>query len=247
MIDAKHWEELNKIFITIHSITNLKEMRTKLLEQMKTIIDFDSAIIDLCQLKGETFHFVDPTVINIPKEYIESYYTHFQSKDYANWIFMQDSSIVYRDSDLIGNNMRNQSDLYKEWLSPLGLYYVAGTSTVNNGVLQGSITLFRNENTNDFSDNDLQMLENINIHLGIRLKKDYPNGLSVIGSTKYHNLTEREIEVVELILGGFSNKEISKILFVSETTIKKHLYNVYKKFNIKSRTQLVHLINNSDS
>lgn len=43
------------------------------------------------------------------------------------------------------------------------------------------------------------------------------------------NLTKSENYILELILSGKRNKEICKILFISEATLKTHLNNIYKK------------------
>lgn len=46
---------------------------------------------------------------------------------------------------------------------------------------------------------------------------------------KKSDLTKSEMTIIELILQGFSKKEITKKLFVSDATIKTHLNNIYKK------------------
>jgi DNA-binding NarL/FixJ family response regulator len=50
-------------------------------------------------------------------------------------------------------------------------------------------------------------------------------------------LTGREIEVLTLLAHGSSNKEIAAKLFISETTVKGHLRNVFAKLNVLSRTE----------
>lgn len=52
-------------------------------------------------------------------------------------------------------------------------------------------------------------------------------------------LTEREMEVLQLISEGFSNVEIGERLFVSENTIKTHVSNLFVKLDVKRRTQAV--------
>lgn len=52
-------------------------------------------------------------------------------------------------------------------------------------------------------------------------------------------LSNRETEVAELLTQGLPNKEIANRLFVTEKTVKFHLTNVYKKMNVKSRSQLI--------
>jgi len=55
------------------------------------------------------------------------------------------------------------------------------------------------------------------------------------------HITEREKEIVDLILLGKSNKAIGAILFISEKTVKNHVYNIYKKLGINSRFELMGL------
>jgi two-component system NarL family response regulator len=51
------------------------------------------------------------------------------------------------------------------------------------------------------------------------------------------SLTSREVGVLELVAKGMSNKEIGAALFVSETTIKYHLKNIYSKLGANDRTE----------
>jgi len=51
-------------------------------------------------------------------------------------------------------------------------------------------------------------------------------------------LTEREIEVLELVTAGLRNKEIAARLGISENTAKFHLKNILEKLHAESRTEL---------
>ena len=57
-------------------------------------------------------------------------------------------------------------------------------------------------------------------------------------------ISQREAEIVALILRGFSNKEIAEKLFISLETVKKHLFHIYKKVGVKNRLQLSYFIQN---
>jgi LuxR family transcriptional regulator, maltose regulon positive regulatory protein len=50
-------------------------------------------------------------------------------------------------------------------------------------------------------------------------------------------LSERELEVLQLIAAGKSNRQIASELFVSVGTVKTHINNVYRKLDARSRTQ----------
>lgn len=52
-------------------------------------------------------------------------------------------------------------------------------------------------------------------------------------------LSNREAEVADLVARGLSNKEIANQLFITETTVKLHLTNIYNKMFLKSRNQLI--------
>ncbi len=53
-----------------------------------------------------------------------------------------------------------------------------------------------------------------------------------------HNLTQREAEVLKFILEKRKRKDIAQVLFVTESTIKKHTANIYKKLEVANRTEL---------
>jgi DNA-binding CsgD family transcriptional regulator len=55
------------------------------------------------------------------------------------------------------------------------------------------------------------------------------------------SITPRELEVLELIAQGLSNREIAEKLFVSENTVKTHSSRVFDKLGAKRRTQAVQL------
>lgn len=54
-------------------------------------------------------------------------------------------------------------------------------------------------------------------------------------------ITPRELEVLELIAQGLSNKEIAGRVFVSENTVKTHSSRVFDKLGARRRTQAVQL------
>lgn len=54
-------------------------------------------------------------------------------------------------------------------------------------------------------------------------------------------LTAREQEVLKLILSGKSNREIAQALCISESTVKSHAGNIYSKYNVSGRAELISL------
>lgn len=54
-------------------------------------------------------------------------------------------------------------------------------------------------------------------------------------------LSEREIEILDLVAKGKKNKEIAKILFISERTVANHLRNIYQKMDAKNRMDAINI------
>ena len=52
-------------------------------------------------------------------------------------------------------------------------------------------------------------------------------------------LSTREIEILELVAGGASNKEIAKQLWISDTTVKSHVLHIFNKLEVTDRTAAV--------
>lgn len=77
-----------------------------------------------------------------------------------------------------------------------------------------------------------------------RLKKRLDKKLRLEMLCKKNNLSDREIEIVKLIIRGKSNNDIKDTLFISLQTVKKHIYNIFNKLGVKSRYQLITMINN---
>lgn len=57
----------------------------------------------------------------------------------------------------------------------------------------------------------------------------------------FFDLTEREKEILELLVQGLSYKEIGVYLNISTNTAKKHVINIYEKLHVNSRAQALHL------
>lgn len=51
-------------------------------------------------------------------------------------------------------------------------------------------------------------------------------------------LTNREVELVKMVGRGLRNKEIANKLFITEATVKTHIFHIFRKLNLESRTQL---------
>jgi len=57
-----------------------------------------------------------------------------------------------------------------------------------------------------------------------------------------YELTNREIEILEEVYDGKTNTQIAEALFISESTVKAHIYNLFRKLGVKSRVEAVCIV-----
>ena len=52
-----------------------------------------------------------------------------------------------------------------------------------------------------------------------------------------YNITKREYEVLSMVVCGYSNSRIARELFISLSTVKAHLENIYQKLDVHNKVQ----------
>lgn len=60
-----------------------------------------------------------------------------------------------------------------------------------------------------------------------------------VKSEEIELLTAREIEIARYVCDGKSNREIAEILFISQNTVRNHIYNIYRKLEVTNKIELM--------
>ena len=84
-----------------------------------------------------------------------------------------------------------------------------------------------------FSEDELTMLRLLQPHL------DSAVGRALSGQAAEELLTPRELEILAYVRGGRSTRDIASLLWVSTSTVRKHMENVYAKLGVHSRAEAV--------
>ena len=79
------------------------------------------------------------------------------------------------------------------------------------------------------------------VHDGTRVVHEFPVHVwtSTWVDTSDTSLTPREIELLSLVASGLTNAEVSRAMFLAESSVKTYLKRVYRKLGINSRSQAV--------
>lgn len=253
MLKHEELEILNDIIASIHSISNNTSVRRIFLEKLRKLISFNFSDFCTGMVRSKGYpQLADPVIVSgfekrFEDEFISQYESVYAQMDYVNWLFLSQESLVYRESDLINEELRMKSPFYLNYLKPFDLVHIAGIVLAGNSKFYGAVTLYKSAKQGDFSDKDMYILKLLLPHLAIRFCQEKDPGERYENKGAYilkHNylLTKREIEVMELVYRGYSNVEIAEKLDLAPNTVKKHIYNMFEKINVSSRTQMVKFV-----
>ena len=72
------------------------------------------------------------------------------------------------------------------------------------------------------------------------------NNIHAVGASTLAALTDRERRIAELVSDGLTNNEVGAQLMLSPRTVEAHLGHIYRKYGLRSRTQLARLVLTND-
>ncbi|MDC8830266.1 helix-turn-helix transcriptional regulator [Alteromonas gilva] len=206
-------------------------------------------INNLIEVSGSGFFLVQPDMqhscaylSNTPTEIEKAYTSFYFTLDPLNPSNFKDSDvrIVTLDSQIPQHELL-ASRYYQEFMQPYRHRYVADIFLRNaRQEIIAVISLLREKHLEDFSARDIELLEAIHGFLEYTLNMVYlpkrENERSAL--QQHYGLTDRELDVVELLISGASNKEIARRINMGIATLKTHLHHIYRKASVQSRTEL---------
>lgn len=246
-LETNDWMVINNIVYQINSIDDCVNMRKNFLTQMGLILDFDSADFYIAsELNSHTL--TNPVFYNYKPKEDEDYMDKYDSLDYSRGLMFGGKSKVYRESDIISEQKRVQTEYYKKYFEPNNWHHTLNMILAHKNQFVGVVCFFRLKGKPDFAYEDSFVLDMIKEHLAFRLYKDLSNSssenekISVSQCASLYGLTQREESVLCELMNGLENNEISNKLCITNNTLKKHVLNIYRKLNIKNRVQLFKMV-----
>lgn len=139
----------------------------------------------------------------------------------------------------------NEPDLlksvyYREFMQPLDHRHVADMFFRRGPDIIAVLTMLRSAELGPFVEAELHLVRRLQPFLEYTLNREYQprryRERDELGEN--YGLTDRELDVVEYIVAGASNKIIARELQLSLATIKTHIQHVFQKLGVSSRTAL---------
>jgi DNA-binding CsgD family transcriptional regulator len=199
----------------------------------------------------ENHNVTDSISLNIDRFIIDDYLTNYYDMDILTPKGVSpniDKQNVFHNIDLISNQQYEKSEFYIRFMSKYQFYYDLGVFLFDGTKLWGIIDFVRSKEEKPFTRMECNSLEIIGRFITQKLRENHLilNGSTNFSDSKKMNslqfLTQKEKEVLELAKRGYANWEIASELYISVNTVKKHMQQLYRKFNVNNRTSLCHKV-----
>jgi len=225
-----------------------KELRTS---QFPNHFQVESlALINgLFELSSSAFYLIDPNMQQkgivlqgISKESDKAYKTIYKDLDLSHPSrFVNRSETVVCLEDLYRTQTFRQSVYYQDFLQPMNIEHACDMFFRCDGKIIAVLTMLRDSSLLKFDEDEIAKLSEIQRFLEYSINLLYlPARISQRESiSNSYGLTDRELDVLEWVIGGVENKIVAKELSISLATVKTHLIHIYTKFNVNSRSKLL--------
>ncbi len=246
------WDQINAFLLYVGGATDRDDLFDRMLKGTGDIIPWDVGIgvfdRDIrCVACG-----------GWDRRTYEHYNTHYYAK--VPFILYDERGVARRGKDVVQWGRMPDSEFTRDFARPLGLD--SGLSPFRPA-WPLNVSIQRSKDSPPFTRRDCEILDVLNGHFhnymtllsrcGARSKgspddprsdgEPSPNcGAAVREALRLgYRLTEREMQLLEGLCDGLSNKALAANLFVSERTVKAHLTSIFGKTGCRSRMELVAL------
>lgn len=237
---------INNIIYEIHSSTDFNSMKQTLLSLLCLLIPNSCSSILMADHTDSSHLLIDPVCFPTSFVEMENIYLSLEDADLMRWIMMTKQSMTVRESDLTPEQQLIQTPIYQKCYKPFGLHFSTQVYLVHKEIFLGVLTLYRSKAEGDFTENELFILKALEKHLSLRFYNEFNTPSTPSTSNSYlielvyqYHLTNREVEVLQLIFDGLNNEKIAEQLCISNFTLKKHIQNLYNKLGVSSRWDLL--------
>lgn len=115
---------------------------------------------------------------------------------------------------------------------------------VYEGQLAGTINFARYKDTPSFSSQDIVNASALCLHISAILAKLRSQPQFFSGDRSLARLSDRELQIANLVARGFTNAKIGRELWITENTVKQTLKRIFRKLEVSARTEMVAKLTN---
>jgi len=203
-------------------------------KELQRIIPAMVALLEYEWITGKKF--ITDEDVNCAIAMVEQIGNIYDNSEFAYWLFKARKQQIKLNEFYDGYNMYNKTNALKSAV----LWRQKGCA------YEQALALF--EGSEEDKKTAIELVHNLGaeaiyekMKFEMRLSgiKSIPRGIRKSTMANPANLTERELDVLQLLKEGLQNKEIANKLFISPKTVDHHISSIFFKLDVNSRTKAV--------
>ena len=226
---------LHSLFQKIATASTEAELRFKLMDHLSQHFGVQRWGISLLD---EENNLISCDTQGVSDRFIEKYQQIGRSVDPV-LKYVQKYHAPAHEELVLPNQTWKQSQLYQRCCIEGGHEHIMTGPIVGQGKLIGTINFARVGNTPAFNTQDLNNLSAICLHVSTCLANLRSQNYLEKPSPLYLSLTQREIQIANLVAKGMTNAAIGKELWISHNTVKQALKRMFRKLDVASRVEMI--------
>ena len=233
------WEDINNFLIELESIRDGRIFYEILLNNLCQLIPYDQARIYVLNRNGKI---VDAVIIKVDQWWSDAYIQYYSKMiknitpkidrmDKDDYPYQKYRIVSWKDLDageFIVDYIEPQGIKYSLCFDLENLYYVVNCGLDRTG-------------GKNFSKGETNILDIITPHLKNLYQNlsYYESCHQSINKNLDQILTPREKEIADLLIKGLTPSNIGEDLFISQSTVYRHIANIHSKLNVSNRQELM--------
>lgn len=246
-LHERDWQFMLDSIYRINTTSSVEKLQYETLSCLRSLTPSYQGTFSMIKMEHGIARSSRPVIVGAPAHLIEKFTDNYDEDPYYDGLYLKTASYAFRDRDMIPEDVRESSPAWNEIYKPEGLTYALRALLSHDNAVIGEIALFNTKAESEFTNRDVRIANLMAPHIALKLaslleeerwRTSTPCAQSIIEQA---GLTLREREVIEHVLDGDSEQQIVEKLYISLSTVKKHVYNAYRKLNVNNRVQLKNL------
>lgn len=236
------WEKIYEINLKCGSINDLISFTIEVVNSLKELCDYDQALVYFLDGNGKVYN---QHLINIDRQWSTMYLEYYSKVENGRYGFIDriPDENALPTVNIVDWDKEPSSEFILNYIRPRGLKHSLGFLLYDPKGRARALIVFDRTSSCNFTSSELRNLNIIipllnNLHKKFFLQKEVNQRIKEI-AWETTPFTPREIEIANMLCQGITPANISRILYISQSTTNKHIANIYKKMQVSSLQELL--------
>jgi DNA-binding CsgD family transcriptional regulator len=240
------WDEIFEYRSHCGKSESPKDLAVAITEKLRLLVPYDQARIYCINTDGQVS---DEILYGVDARWPNAYYEHYSKILGGRYsIFGRTTKNGYRFIPKVEDCFYDWTNAEKDefvagYIRPQRIRYSFGFGLHDNHNICRKVCMFDRIYGKSFTEPEKKIFSLIvphleNLHKNFYIEPQGGEDCSIGKNVKGGVLTEREMEITDLIRKGLSPQSIAQILFVSHATVYKHITHIHTKMGVSNRQEL---------